>query len=35
MLEMLPSLNRVRRALAKLPRHIKEIGRKTGQSFGH
>ncbi|WP_017806813.1 Mu transposase C-terminal domain-containing protein [Avibacterium paragallinarum] len=30
MLEMLPSLDRVRRALAKLPRHIKEIGRKTG-----
>ncbi|CDG00312.1 Putative Transposase-like Mu [Avibacterium paragallinarum JF4211] len=28
MLEMLPSLDRVRRVLAKLPRHIKEIGRK-------
>ncbi|TDF40543.1 Mu transposase C-terminal domain-containing protein [Histophilus somni] len=33
MLEMLPSLNRVRRALAKLPRHIKEIGRKTGSEL--
>ncbi|MEE6045283.1 transposase, partial [Avibacterium paragallinarum] len=33
MLEMLPSLDRVRRALAKLPRHIKEIGRKTGSEL--
>ncbi|HEH9669425.1 TPA: transposase [Pasteurella multocida] len=29
-LAMLPSIDRVRRALSKLPRHIKEIGRKTG-----
>ncbi|NBH76221.1 Mu transposase C-terminal domain-containing protein [Rodentibacter pneumotropicus] len=29
-LEMKPSLDQVRTALAKLPRHIKEIGRKTG-----
>lgn len=33
MLSMLPSLDRVRRGLAKLPRHIKEIGRKTGASL--
>lgn len=30
MLEMKPSIDQVRSALAKLPRHIKEIGRKTG-----
>ncbi|HHT7857795.1 Mu transposase C-terminal domain-containing protein [Pasteurella multocida] len=29
-LATLPSIDRVRRALSKLPRHIKEIGRKTG-----
>lgn len=29
-LALLPSIDRVRRALSKLPRHIKEIGRKTG-----
>ncbi|MGY4848772.1 Mu transposase C-terminal domain-containing protein [Pasteurella multocida] len=29
-LALLPSIDRVRRALIKLPRHIKEIGRKTG-----
>ncbi|MBN6077395.1 DUF1018 domain-containing protein [Aggregatibacter actinomycetemcomitans] len=33
MLSMLPSLDRVRRGLSKLPRHIKEIGRKTGASL--
>lgn len=32
-LEMKPSLDRVRAALAKLPRHIKEIGRKTGSEL--
>lgn len=29
-LATLPSIDRVRRALSKLPHHIKEIGRKTG-----
>lgn len=33
MLAMLPSLDRVRRGLSKLPRHIREIGRKTGASL--
>ena len=32
-LAMLPSTDRVRRALSKLPRHIKEIGRKTGSEL--
>lgn len=32
-LAMLPSIDRVRRALSKLPRHIKEIGRKTGSEL--
>ncbi|WP_238327009.1 Mu transposase C-terminal domain-containing protein, partial [Rodentibacter pneumotropicus] len=32
-LEMKPSLDQVRAALAKLPRHIKEIGRKTGSEL--
>lgn len=32
-LEMKPSIDQVRAALAKLPRHIKEIGRKTGSEL--
>lgn len=32
-LEMKPSIDQVRAALAKLPKHIKEIGRKTGSEF--
>ncbi|BFU64744.1 Mu transposase C-terminal domain-containing protein [Rodentibacter abscessus] len=32
-LVMKPSLDQVRSALAKLPRHIKEIGRKTGSEL--
>ena len=31
--EMLPSLDRVRRALAKLPLHIREFGRLTGSKY--
>ena len=33
MMARLPSLDRVRRGLSKLPRHIREIGRKTGASL--
>ena len=33
MMARLPSLERVRRGLSKLPRHIREIGRKTGASL--
>lgn len=32
-LEMKPSIDQVRAALAKLPKHIKEIGRKTGSEL--
>ena len=32
-LEMKPSIEQVRAALAKLPKHIKEIGRKTGSEL--
>lgn len=32
-LEVKPSIDQVRAALAKLPRHIKEIGRKTGSEL--
>ena len=32
-LEMKPSIDQVRAALAKLPKHIKEIGRKTGSAL--
>lgn len=33
LLEMKPSIDQVRAALAKLPKHIKEIGRKTGSEL--